>query len=69
MVRPGAQRGFAISGGGQSKASTMVNPSRALTDPVTGYFEAVEDPVLPAHVIPGGKWAEMERARAQAMNQ
>lgn len=33
-----------------------------------GYFIAMEDPVLPAHVIPGKEWAEMERARAQTMN-
>lgn len=52
-------------------ADPTYEPVRELRhrDPVTGCFEAVEDPVLPAHVIPGDKWAEMERARAQAMNQ
>ena len=31
VVQPGSRRGFAVNEGGQSKASTMVNPSRAST--------------------------------------
>ena len=54
-----------------TSADPTYEPVRELRhrDPVTGCFEAVEDPVLPAHVIPGKKWAEMERARARATNQ
>lgn len=52
-------------------ADPTYEPVRELRrrDPASEYFEAVEDPVLPAHVIPGKEWAEMERARAQAINQ